>query len=226
MKKIVVTALASLFAFNFSFGKGEQQITAGELIGRPVEEDTEDYDDEDYNEEMSFSYWYVTSDKLNVRAKPNSNSKILTKLNKYSVVTNFDSENPQEWISYSYEDYSGIEPEWKQGWINTKYLKKLNNDHISPAELKSEWDLLSGDGAYSTLEIEIKGNKLEASYQITRPLPKEMGGGRMRNSYETIEGSYEDGCLIIETWDYEYPCVWYDAKAGLLVFNKLLWKRQ
>lgn len=196
---LILTAFFSATSWGVSYGSDLMPLSSEYGV-------TDEEDEEGYYGEADCGTYYVTSTNLNLRSEANTKSKVLAKFSKYQMIEACDNA-PAGWLACSYE----IQPrKWIDGYVNAKYLVRLNNDPIPQKDLEGAWYLLDENVRGWWLEFDLNGKKYTSIIHMSSPL--DDWGDIEENS-----GTYENGEL---SEGYHY-----NANTGILEYAGYLWKK-
>lgn len=158
--------------------------------------------------------YYVNSNSVNVRQKPNVNSKKVGKLLHYDCVSETDMPASDGWLPILYND--------DLAYVNSRYLTLIQNKPITKEMLSKRYVLKQDPDSdyFGYLDFDVNGNEIMGSYFIVSKSMRRNGGSGTvdvgNNSGEMISGYpvFDEG---------EFPVV-VDAATGLLVFGPYLWE--
>lgn len=159
--------------------------------------------------------YYVNANSVNVRQKPNVNSKKVCKLNHYDCVSETDMTAPDGWkaIVYYYDS---------PGYVSSQYLTLIQNKPVTKEMLSKRYVLKQDPDSdlYGYLDFDIKGNNILGSY-FTKSKSMRLNGGSGTVDVGEIGGVMISGNPVFD--EGEFPVV-VDAATGLLVFGPYLWE--
>jgi len=238
-KFAIVAALSLVFATS-AYGISEsipaEAETSTTVTGGVTDEENEEEEDE--NLEYGWSYpGYVVADRLNIREDANEKSRVLFKLNKYSILSVNCSKDgkiyaPDGWAFINYIDYEG----GHEGYAASRYLRvfdvntppKSFYDHI-------DRELVAQDGSslYGMLSIERNGDSLTGTMWVKSSELQESGGSGTVIWVDFKGGFYYGDVPVFEATSPEAEEIYgeflrkgvaYDSENDIFSFGGELWK--
>lgn len=162
--------------------------------------------------------YYVNANSVNVRQKPNLNSKKVCKLNRYFCVSETDMPAPDGWKAVIY--YYGC-----TGYVSSQYLTPIQNKPVPKEMLSKDFTRFvlkvePDSDLYGYLAFYKEGNNIRGTYFIKSKSMRLNGGSGTVDAGE-IGGEMISGTPVFD--EGEFPVV-VDAATGLLVFGPYLWE--
>lgn len=175
------------------------------------------------------AFVYVTGQTVNLRQEPNTTGKILGTANLGDIYPVNDMDGDYviqgDWIQIETLGGDAKSPYSQFPYINTKFVKVLNNDEISLEVL--ETGFMFDDGInFGFLEFQNPENG-QITYSLmvkNREMQESGGNGVIDSQYSTIR--FSNGNLSNpEPWIDVTGSAVYDSESGLLWFAGYLWEQ-
>lgn len=175
------------------------------------------------------AFVYVTGKTVNLRQEPNTTGKILGTANLGDIypVNDMDGESviQGDWIQIETLGGDAESPYSLFPYINTKFVKVLNNDEI-PLEVLEAGFMFDDGVNFGFLEFQNPENE-QIIYSLmvkNREMQESGGNGVIDSQYSTIR--FSNGILSNpEPWVDVTGSAVYDSESGLLWFAGYLWEQ-
>lgn len=177
------------------------------------------------------AFVYVTGKTVNLRQEPNSSSKILGTANLGDIYPvndmgeNVNSAIKGDWIQIETFGADAEGPYSQFPYINTKFVKILNNGEI-PLEVLEAGFMFDDGVNFGFLEFQNPENE-QITYSLmvkNREMQASGGNGVIDSQYSTVY--FSNGNLSNpEPWLDVTGSAIYDSESGLLWFAGYLWEQ-